>query len=138
MLARESALDALLLGALVFGFALLGILTRPTGALAAFWPANAVLLGVLVRRLRPTSVPAWCGAVAGFVRADVVMGVTWPKVAWLTLANMVSIGVAHAPDIPVTLDAFLLAADAALYQAKQAGRNRVVTNDAALPAAAVA
>jgi len=94
-LAKESALDALLLGSLVFGFALLGILTRPTGALAAFWPANAVLLGVLVRRLRPTSVLAWCGAAAGFILADVVMGGTWPKVAWLTLANMAGVIVGY-------------------------------------------
>ncbi len=94
-LARESALDTLVLCSLVFGFALLGILTRPTGALAAFWPANAVLLGVLVRRLRPTSVLAWCGAAAGFVLADVVMGGTWPKVAWLTLANMAGVGVGY-------------------------------------------
>lgn len=94
-LARESALDALVLGTLVFAFAVLGILTRPTGALAAFWPANAVLLGVLVRRLRPTSALAWCGAAAGFVLADVVMGGTWPKVAWLTLANMAGVGVGY-------------------------------------------
>lgn len=79
----------------MFGFALLGILTRPTGALAAFWPANAVLLGVLVRRLRPTSVLAWCGAAAGFVLADGVMGGTWPKVAWLTLANMAGVIVGY-------------------------------------------
>ncbi|CAI0932998.1 Uncharacterised protein [Serratia entomophila] len=34
---------------LVFAVCLLGILSRPSGFLAAFWPANAVLLAVLVR-----------------------------------------------------------------------------------------
>lgn len=43
-----------------------------------------------------------------------------------SLVSTVSIGVTHAPHVPTTLDAFLLAADAALYRAKQSGRNRVV------------
>lgn len=92
---RGAVLDALVFGTLVFCFAVLGILTRPAGALAAFWPANAVLLGVLVRRLKPTTVATWCGAAAGFVLADVAMGGTWPKVAWLSLANMAGVVVGY-------------------------------------------
>ncbi len=79
------------MGAMVFGFSLLGIWTRPAGALAAFWPANAVLLGVLVRRTQRAGLLTWCAAAAGFVLADVVTGNTWPKMAWLALANMAGV-----------------------------------------------
>lgn len=92
---RSALLDALLIGALVFSFSLLGILTRPAGALAAFWPANAVLLGVLVRRVRKAGWLTWCGAAAGFILADGVMGGAWPKVGWLSLANMTGVMVGY-------------------------------------------
>ncbi|MFN3439525.1 MAG: diguanylate cyclase [Acidovorax sp.] len=42
------------------------------------------------------------------------------------LVTTVSIGTAHAPSMPVSLEALLSAADEALYRAKQAGRNQVV------------
>ena len=40
---------AALLGCAVFAAALLGILTRPLDLLATLWPANAVMLGLLLR-----------------------------------------------------------------------------------------
>lgn len=43
-------LSALLcVAALVLLFSLIGIFTRPPNLLAAFWPANAVMLGCMVR-----------------------------------------------------------------------------------------
>ena len=39
----------LIVAAAVLAAALLGIALRPVGLLSAFWPANAVLLGLMVR-----------------------------------------------------------------------------------------
>lgn len=50
---------ALIIFLLVFTLCLLGIVSRPGSFLALFWPANAVLLAVLVRR------PQWRRAPAG-------------------------------------------------------------------------
>ena len=41
---------AVVVGALVFVFSLLGIWARPIGFLSAIWPANAVLLGTLLHK----------------------------------------------------------------------------------------
>ena len=41
--------DPLIVAAVVLAAALLGIALRPVGLLSAFWPANAILLGLLVR-----------------------------------------------------------------------------------------
>ena len=41
----------ILIAALMFLAALAGSLSRPTGFLAAFWPANAVLAGLLLRNV---------------------------------------------------------------------------------------
>lgn len=63
---------ALGLGSLVFLAALLGILGRPTGFLSAIWPANALLLGLLLHRpdwLRPSSVLAISAA---YIAADLL------------------------------------------------------------------
>ncbi|MBM3116644.1 sensor domain-containing diguanylate cyclase [Jeongeupia naejangsanensis] len=79
--------NALLIGLLTFGMALLGIITRPMGLLAAFWPANAVLLGVFVRHPRTARWPSWLGALAGFVAADLLTGSTWTKSLLLTAGN---------------------------------------------------
>lgn len=94
--AQDTAVGALAIGLLVFGSALLGIFTRPQGSLAAFWIANAVLLGVLVRRPDHANLPTACAAAVGFVAADFITGGSWPKVGWLTLANLVGVGVGFA------------------------------------------
>ncbi len=47
--ARHEMRLPFLLGLVVFLACIFGILTRPTGFLAAVWPANAILLGLLVR-----------------------------------------------------------------------------------------
>lgn len=53
-------LSALLcVAALVLLFSLIGIFTRPPNLLAAFWPANAVLLGCMVRYPRLATPTCW-------------------------------------------------------------------------------
>ncbi len=86
--------------AIVFGVvlaaSLFGILTRPTGLLATFWPANAILLGVLLRYPRLATGAGWFAAVAGFVTADMLTGSLWLKSMLLTAGNMAGICVGYA------------------------------------------
>src|SRR5690606_15490710 len=78
----------MIVGLVVFAAALFGILTRPMGFLAAIWPANAILLGLMVRRGELASPTGWIGAFAGFMAADLVTGGDPFISLWLTAANM--------------------------------------------------
>lgn len=80
--------DALLVGAVIFVCSIFGIYTAPPGVLAAFWPTNAVLVGLLLRRSHPPRTAHWLAAVAGYVAADLVMGHGWPKTLMLTSTNL--------------------------------------------------
>lgn len=75
-------------GAVVFLASLFGILTRPVGFLAAFWPANAILLGMLVRHPRLATPAGWLSATAGYLAADFVTGGEWRMTLWLTAGNL--------------------------------------------------
>ena len=85
----------LLIMAVVFAASLFGILTRPLGFLAAFWPANALLLGLFVRVPRLASPWGWLGAVAGYVAADLVSGGQLSLTLWLTAANLAGVFVGY-------------------------------------------
>ncbi|MFH1804402.1 MAG: diguanylate cyclase [Pseudomonadota bacterium] len=84
---------AMALGVAMFGTALLGILTRPEGMLAVMWPANAIMLGVLVRYPRLASVWGWGFAFAGFMAADLLTGTSLYATLWLTTANVAGVAV---------------------------------------------
>ncbi|CAN7481378.1 diguanylate cyclase [Rhizobium sp. LjRoot98] len=86
-----TARDAIILAGIVFVAALLGILTRPMGLLALLWPANAVLLGVMVRRPGFATAFGWAGAIAGYIAADMITGGTLTKTLWLTGANVTGV-----------------------------------------------
>ncbi|HWK14145.1 MAG TPA: diguanylate cyclase [Rhizobiaceae bacterium] len=75
-------------GAVVFIACLFGILTRPMGSLAAFWPANALLLGMMVRGPRFANFGGWLGAFLGYIAADISTGGNIGITIWLTVANM--------------------------------------------------
>ena len=53
------------LSVLIFAACLVGIFARPIGFLSAFWPANALLLGLLVRYPHLARPPAWVAAAVG-------------------------------------------------------------------------
>jgi diguanylate cyclase (GGDEF)-like protein len=82
------ALAWLALGLLIFGACLVGIFARPIGFLSAFWPANALLLGLLVRYPHLARPPAWAAAAVGYVAADLVTGSAWGMALWLNAANL--------------------------------------------------
>ncbi|NVP55539.1 GGDEF domain-containing protein [Mycoplana rhizolycopersici] len=85
---RSLPRDLLLVGLAVFCAALFGIMTRPMGAFAAFWPANALLLGLMLRAPHLSTLGGWFGAFAGFVAADLVTGGEPGMTIWLTAANL--------------------------------------------------
>lgn len=87
------ALSPLWLGVAALGLALLGILTRPSGLLAAFWPANAVLLGLFVRWPRLADRWGWGAAALGLLAADLLTGNHWHKALLLTLSNLIGVAV---------------------------------------------
>lgn len=80
-------------GFLVFTASLFGILTRPINSLAAFWPANALLLALLVRMPRMASFAGWVAAACAYIAADLVTGGTLFVTLWLTMANLVCVAV---------------------------------------------
>ncbi len=87
------ALSPLWLGMAVLSLALLGILTRPSGLLAAFWPANAVLLGLFVHWPRLANRWSWTAAAMGLLAADLLTGTHWHKAVLLTLSNLLGVAV---------------------------------------------
>ncbi len=87
---------ALIVVSLVFLSSWLGIVTRPDNNLAAFWPANALLLGLFVRAPRFASPVGWIAAVLGYVGADLFTGDSAPiKILLLTTANILSVATGY-------------------------------------------
>lgn len=84
-------LTALVIGLLIFLIALLGIVTRPTGLLAAFWPANAVLLGIFIRSSAHAHIYSWIAAIIGYLVADNITGSTPMTSILLTFGNLAGV-----------------------------------------------
>ncbi len=82
------AIAAVWTGLVVLAAALTGILSRPLGDAAVFWPANALLLGLMLRDRRLVRPACWLGAFAGYVAADLLTGGTWVPTLWATAANL--------------------------------------------------
>lgn len=81
-------LVGLAVASVIFAASLFGILTRPVGFLAALWPANAILLGLMVRNPAMASIWGWLGAFLGYIAADLATGGEIGITIWLTVANM--------------------------------------------------
>lgn len=73
---------------IVLAASLFGILTRPLGFLAALWPANAILLGLMVRYPKLATPFGWSAAFIGYILADMATGGDFWITLWLTSANM--------------------------------------------------
>ncbi|WP_331932916.1 hypothetical protein, partial [Phenylobacterium sp.] len=89
-LSRQAAAP-LILGAAVFAAAMLGILLRPVGNLSSFWPANAILLGLVARHPRLATRSGWAAAAVAFVAADMITGSNWIKTGLLTTSNLAGV-----------------------------------------------
>ncbi|GAA2833738.1 diguanylate cyclase (GGDEF)-like protein [Aminobacter aminovorans] len=79
---------ALIVAGIVFLASFFGILTRPVGFLAAVWPANAILLGMMVRNPAFATPLGWLAAFVGYIAADLSTGGNFFVTLWLTIANM--------------------------------------------------
>ncbi|EKF43799.1 diguanylate cyclase [Nitratireductor indicus C115] len=82
---------ALILGCAVFSSCLFGIYTRPVDFLATVWPANAVMLGLMLRMPRAAGPIGWIAGSAAFLAADFLAGATVFKAVILASANLIGI-----------------------------------------------
>ncbi|MBB2495997.1 GGDEF domain-containing protein [Aquipseudomonas ullengensis] len=76
---------------LVLTACLLGIATRPLGHLATIWPANALLLGLMVRYPQLARPSGWFGGIAAYIIADSATGGPPIQTLMLTLGNLVGV-----------------------------------------------
>lgn len=81
---------------IIFIAAIFGILTRPIGFLAAFWPANAVFLGLLLVRPEFRRPVFWAGGIIGLFLAGVVTSDPLTKNMWLTVTNLCGVAAGYA------------------------------------------
>lgn len=81
----------LTVGAIVFLAAIAGILLRPSGHLSTFWAANAILLGLLVRRPDLATPAGWLAAAASLIAADTLTGSGWARTLLLTAGNLAGV-----------------------------------------------
>lgn len=82
-----------LFGLALFLLCVFGILTRPGADLASFWPANAFMLGMLIRFPRLATPMSWMTCAAGFMLADFVTGGSILNTIVLNLGNLAAIAV---------------------------------------------
>lgn len=85
---RSLLANALLVGGVVLAAALFGIGTRWAGLLATLWPANAILLGLMVRCPHLATPAGWAAAIVGYLCADLLTGSTLVHTLMLTGANL--------------------------------------------------
>lgn len=81
------------LAAAVFAASLFGIFTRPIGFFAIFWPANALLAGLMVRHPELARLSGWGAATLGYIAADLATGSNWLTALWLTGSNLSGVAV---------------------------------------------
>ena len=73
---------------LTFVLSLIGIFTRPLGALSLFWPVNAILLGLMLRQPGYDTIVGWVAIYLGMVVADLTTAEGWRLALWLNACNM--------------------------------------------------
>lgn len=78
----------LIVAAFVFVAGLLGLASRHAFSVS-FWPANAVLVGMMLRDRRLNRLSGWLGAAAGYIAADLIFGHTVLRSSLFAAANLV-------------------------------------------------
>lgn len=88
---RQLALQSVMVVAVVLVASGVGILTRHEHQLAAFWPTNALLLGLFARHPALASPAGWAAAALGYVAADLLTGSPLLTTLRLTTANLAGV-----------------------------------------------
>lgn len=83
--------DVLLVGGIVFVAAAIGLLSRQVDANSTFWPAEALLIGVMVRNPGLARPAGWAAAFVGYVASGLLTGSDTALVLWLCAANLTSV-----------------------------------------------
>ncbi len=84
-------LAPLTIGLVVLVAAYAGILTRQAEPLSAFWPANALLLGIFLRIPSVNRPASWVSATVGYLVADFVTGGSVGTTVGLTAGNLATV-----------------------------------------------
>jgi diguanylate cyclase (GGDEF)-like protein len=84
---------ALIVAVAVYAACLFGVSTRPPGLLATLWPANAILLGMLIRFPRANNPLGWVAAFAAYMAVDLLTGSSLDKALLLNLTNLLGVSV---------------------------------------------
>lgn len=79
------------IGLLVLGACIVGIATRWLFDLASFWPANAMLLGILIIRPQTNRPMTWILAAAAYLVADLMAGTAFVAALMLDAANLAGV-----------------------------------------------
>src|SRR5690606_3472653 len=88
---RHLLLAALAMGLAVFAAALIGVYARFESSLASLWPANAVMVGMLLRVPLSARPLGWLAGIIGLVAADRLTGASWLAALLLTFANLLGV-----------------------------------------------
>jgi len=80
-----------LIAILVFCAAFFSTITRSVGALSIFWPANAILLGLLIRDPRRAVPWGWLSAAIAYIAVDLLAGRSLAVTLWLAAANLTGV-----------------------------------------------
>lgn len=85
---RDTARALVTLGTVVFVASVLGLASAHAFSVS-FWPANAVLVGSLLRDRRLNCRAGWTGAFIGFVAADLMFGRTLSLATFFASVNLI-------------------------------------------------
>lgn len=92
---HTTSFQSLGLGLGVLALCLLGILSRPLGDLALFWPANAFFLGMLVRYPHLAHYGSWLTVALGYVLADALTGSSLEKNLLINAGNLAAVAIGY-------------------------------------------
>lgn len=89
---RSPAIQPFLLAGWILAACFIGIASRPLGFAAIIWPANALFLGLLVRRPDLAQRPlTWLLAFAAYLLADLIIGSTLTITLGMNVANIIGV-----------------------------------------------
>lgn len=100
--------DPLALGLVIFIACLFGIYTRPIGFFATLWPANAIMLGLLLRLPNAARASGWAAAGIAYLAADLLTGASLTRAVLVNLANIVSVATAYLICVRLPMDTIRL------------------------------